>query len=276
MTAPTPDMREGLAAVAFYRCEPLGKGIKRHCRNHGGPFLGDDTLCHETARRIDAVLAHLTTAGWGPVSQARVVTSVEELEALPNGSRIVVEDGDDVLTKGGDGEWRKGPYALESWLSWVGSIEDAEDYLPALCIYTPDMYPATVLTPAPTNTVSVEDVARVIAPFIHAWDSNHDDGGGREQPDCELHAEHVATAVLALFDQAPGVTGEHALGYPAILAALRDSSKAFSGIGEELGTSEVAILVEDAAVVIADLLTTPASKADAEESTRLDTESTSG
>jgi len=48
--------------------------------------------------------------------------------------------------------------------------------------------------------VNVEDVARVIAPFIHSWDSNHDDGGGREQPECELHAEHIATAVLALFD----------------------------------------------------------------------------
>ena len=80
-------------------------------------------------------------------------------------SRIAIDDGDDVLTKGNDGEWRGGPYDAGDRV-WVGLPDDPESYLPVTLLYRPD---APVAAGA---TVTREQVSRAIeahGPVGRAW-----------------------------------------------------------------------------------------------------------
>lgn len=126
----------------------------------------------------------------------RVVTTVEELEALPVGTRIAIDGGDDVLTKCGDGEWRGGPYATKDGTAWIGLPDE------------PATFPATVLTTATfavgdsSRDVGAEEVARTFMAAYHEQDIFDEFTDSAQE-----NSKRAGAAVLALFDRAASAKG---------------------------------------------------------------------
>jgi hypothetical protein len=124
------------------------------------------------------------------MSAPRVVTGVEGEPEYSIMNGWLVEFANACTCYGG------GPYGHESGCGYepIAKVED--------------LLAKAAPTPAPTNTVSVEDVASVL--LMNS--PTHSTRCYRQHwcYDCVAKASVQATAVLALFDQAPAVTGEQA------------------------------------------------------------------
>lgn len=118
------------------------------------------------------------------------ITTAEQLDALPARTRIAIDGGDDVMTKGHDDAWRGGPYDNGDRV-WVGEPEEAEGYLPVTLLYLPD-----APHPAPVDGDAVERAARAIAGAADAdyWFDEIAQWEGREQWERDAHPDECPSS----------------------------------------------------------------------------------